>query len=119
MPLYGCVTPDGFKNTQEAWLNPDSMMRRLSFATAFANGRLKLDSPADESPQTAAETDAPTATMGQVENVDFQPARLLDPDALALAIGNRFSHQTVTAYKQAPVQLRAAMILGSPEFMMR
>jgi uncharacterized protein (DUF1800 family) len=122
MPLYGCVTPDGFKNTQDAWLNPDSMMRRLSFATAFANGRLKLNSVADESPQTAAETDAPkpaAATMGQVENIDFEPARLLDPDALALAIGNRFSHQTVTAYKQAPVQLRAAMIVGSPEFMMR
>ncbi len=39
MPLYGCQTPDGYKNTQVAWLNPDSMMRRLSFATSLA--RLK------------------------------------------------------------------------------
>ena len=22
MPLYGCQTPDGYKNTQDAWLNP-------------------------------------------------------------------------------------------------
>jgi uncharacterized protein (DUF1800 family) len=122
MPLYGCVTPDGFKNTQDAWLSPDSMMRRLNFATAFANGRLKLNSPDVESPQTAAETGAPkaeTALSSGVEGVAFQPAPTLDPNALALAIGNRFSHQTVTAYKEAPPQLRAAMILGSPEFMMR
>ena len=122
MPLYGCVTPDGFKNTQEAWLNPDSMMRRLSFATAFANGRLRLYSADDEASQTAAETDAPrtAATLrSPLEEVAFQPPRPLDPNALALAIGNRFSHQTVTAFRQAPPQLRAAMILGSPEFMMR
>jgi uncharacterized protein (DUF1800 family) len=39
MPLYGCQTPDGYKNTRAAWLNPDSMTRRLSFATSLA--RLK------------------------------------------------------------------------------
>ena len=37
---YGCPTPNGYPNTQEAWLNPDAMLRRLSFATAIANGRL-------------------------------------------------------------------------------
>jgi uncharacterized protein (DUF1800 family) len=35
MPLYGCQTPDGYKNTQAAWLNPDSVTRRLSFVTAL------------------------------------------------------------------------------------
>jgi uncharacterized protein (DUF1800 family) len=35
-PLYGCQTPNGYKNTQAAWLNPDSMTRRLSFATSLA-----------------------------------------------------------------------------------
>ena len=37
---YACPTPNGYPNTQEAWLNPDAMLRRLSFATAIANGRL-------------------------------------------------------------------------------
>ena len=32
-PLYGCQTPDGYKNTQEAWLNPDALNRRIAFAT--------------------------------------------------------------------------------------
>lgn len=40
MPIYGCRTPNGYKNTQDAWLNPDAMMRRVSFATAIASGRL-------------------------------------------------------------------------------
>jgi uncharacterized protein (DUF1800 family) len=43
MPLYGCQTPDGYKNTRAAWLNPDAMMLRLSFATALGAGRLPLD----------------------------------------------------------------------------
>ncbi len=40
MPLYGCQMPDGYKNTQAAWLNPDSMTRRLSFATTLARSKL-------------------------------------------------------------------------------
>ncbi len=43
MPLYGCPTPDGYKNTEEAWLNPDAITRRINFATALASGRLPLD----------------------------------------------------------------------------
>jgi uncharacterized protein (DUF1800 family) len=42
MPLYGCLTPDGWKNTQAAWLNPDAMVYRLNFATALGAGRLPL-----------------------------------------------------------------------------
>ena len=40
MPIYRCPTPDGYKNTKKAWLNPDAMLRRLSFATAISNGIL-------------------------------------------------------------------------------
>lgn len=36
MPLYGCPTPDGYKNTEAAWLNPDALGRRLSLATGLA-----------------------------------------------------------------------------------
>ncbi len=38
MPIFGCSTPDGYKNTREAWLSPDAMMRRVSLATAFSRG---------------------------------------------------------------------------------
>ena len=45
MPLYGCQTPNGYANTQDAWLNPDAMMTRLSFATALGSGNLPLENP--------------------------------------------------------------------------
>jgi uncharacterized protein (DUF1800 family) len=40
MPLFGCQTPDGYKNTESAWLNPDGLSKRLEFATRVANGRV-------------------------------------------------------------------------------
>ncbi|KQW96638.1 hypothetical protein ASC94_07310 [Massilia sp. Root418] len=38
MPLYGCQTPDGYKNTQAAWLNPDALSRRIGYAATLAQG---------------------------------------------------------------------------------
>src|SRR5271167_1112921 len=38
MPLFGCLTPDGYKNTEDAWLSPDATTRRISFATALVRG---------------------------------------------------------------------------------
>jgi uncharacterized protein (DUF1800 family) len=52
MPLYGCVTPDGWKNTEPAWLNPDGMSKRINFASAVASRRLggeMLAGPSDAS----------------------------------------------------------------------
>ncbi len=43
MPIYMCVPPTGYKNTQEAWLNPQAMLQRISLATAIANGTLNRD----------------------------------------------------------------------------
>jgi len=103
-PLYGCQTPDGYKFTQAAWLNPDAMMRRLSFAAALGAGRLPL-----------------MATMPAGESLAAQWKEMApsDPYQLAQTVGNRFTHQTAKTVGQAPAPLRAALILGSPEFMMR
>jgi len=38
MPLYGCQTPDGYKNTEAAWLNPDGLSRRISYALSISSG---------------------------------------------------------------------------------
>ncbi len=45
MAPYAHETPDGYANTREAWLNPDAMMTRLSFATALGQGHLPLLAP--------------------------------------------------------------------------
>jgi uncharacterized protein (DUF1800 family) len=39
MPLYGCATPDGYKNTEAAWLNPDAMTKRINFANTLFTAR--------------------------------------------------------------------------------
>ncbi len=93
MPLFGCQTPDGYKNTQAAWLNPDGMTRRLSFATTFS-----------KRPNSQLQT--PIALSGNAVQ-------------LAQTVGNRFSSQTQQAIAASPPQLRTAIILGSPEFMRR
>ncbi|HEY9705686.1 MAG TPA: DUF1800 domain-containing protein [Allocoleopsis sp.] len=86
MPIYGCITPDGYKNTQEAWLNPDGMLRRISFATALANGR-------------------------------FSRGKSLDEEELNETLGDNFSAKTKEVINTSPQKIKAALILGSPEFM--
>jgi uncharacterized protein (DUF1800 family) len=91
MPLYGCQTPDGYKNTQAAWLNPDALTRRIAFATALAQGRLPL-----------AAAPAPLA-----------------PDLLQATLAGALSPRTLDTIARNPDSLRAAMVLGSPDFMQR
>jgi uncharacterized protein (DUF1800 family) len=61
MPLYGCQTPDGYKNTQDAWLNPDALSRRIAYASTLVGyapaldaGQLEATLGASVSPQTRA-----------------------------------------------------------------
>jgi uncharacterized protein (DUF1800 family) len=91
MPLFGCLTPDGYKNTEDAWLGPDATTQRIGFATALARGNIKL--------------------TGAAQPVDA--ARL---DAI---FGAMLSNTTSAAINASPSRLRAALILGSPEFMRR
>jgi uncharacterized protein (DUF1800 family) len=84
MPLYGCQTPDGYKNTRDAWLNPEAMMVRLSFATALGAGRLPLARPITdfdddgENPRGAMRPASP--------GVDDPAVRPAPPDPVALAM---------------------------------
>jgi uncharacterized protein (DUF1800 family) len=103
MPLYGCISPNGYKNTQEAWLNPDSMTRRLNFATNLANGKLPISA----------------ATTIAANSVPTTPMVTIDPVKLAATLGNNFSVQTQQAIASSNPGIRAALILGSPEFMKR
>ena len=91
MPLYGCLTPDGYKNTEDAWLSPDATTRRIGFATALARGELPV----------AAAT---------------HPA---DAGHLEAIFGSTLTAETRNAVTDAPPGLRAALILGSPDFMRR
>jgi uncharacterized protein (DUF1800 family) len=130
MPLYGCQTPNGYDQAQEAWLNPDSMMTRLSFATALGTGNLPLlNAPFEEDADGGAAREPKVVPKnGRYKpvslNADFDKPQKIkmdppDPSALAAALGSYFSGSTASAVEAAPPQLRAALVLGSPEFMMR
>jgi uncharacterized protein (DUF1800 family) len=112
MPLYGCQTPDGYKNTQEAWLNPDALTRRIGFAAALAGGRLPLAAPPPEA------TMAPTAAMAApVATTPAPKTPALDAATLQATLAGSVSRRTRDMIGEAPPPLRAAMLLGSPDFM--
>ena len=98
-PPYGHIMPQGYDDTEAAWLNPDAMMRRLSFAVALAHGNLPL-------------TAAPDGASPRRE-----PASPLDAAALMRTLGGAFSPATRDAIAAAAPALRAGIVLGSPEFM--
>jgi hypothetical protein len=120
MPLYGCQTPDGYKNTAEAWLNPDGMMMRLSFATALGAGRLPLERPVDFGDEQPMGGKRAMTSVAMKDMRTFGGAMVPpDPAKLAVTLGGVFSRRTAEAIEAAPPQLRSPLILGSPEFMMR
>jgi uncharacterized protein (DUF1800 family) len=132
MPLYGCQTPNGYANTQEAWLNPGAMMTRLSFATALGSGNLPLENPPFEEDAGGVAMRREPAVVprngGGKVNIKFDAdsarphgPRMTPPDPaqLAATLGDYFSPSTANAVEASPTQLRAPLILGSPEFMKR
>ena len=133
MEPYAHETPDGYANTREAWLNSDAMMTRLSFAIALGQGHLPLLAPPFETGGGGApfrvkfktgaggggamrESGLPDNVFGRAKGLPMdQP----DPAQLEAALGGHLSAGTRDAIETAPGQLRAALILGSPEFMVR
>jgi len=88
-PIYGIETPDGYKQVESAWLNPDAMARRLSFATALGTGHLGKDSV------------------------------FFDEASVRSTLGEKLLPQTDKALAAADPRLRTALLLGSPDFMYR
>lgn len=132
MPLYGWATPDGYKNTADVWLNPDAMTRRISFATALASGRLPLLAdpvltyPAENSQSGKMQANKEVMLGGTVDRVlrkmvtanpSSRFTQPIDATQLANTLGNAFSATTEKTLTDSPETLRAALILGSPEFM--
>ena len=82
MPLYGCRTPDGYKNTEAAWLNPDATVLRIGFATAFAHGNLPIGYPPPATaaaPLLAAPAPAPVAAGEPLDPVRLEEVAKLEP----------------------------------------
>jgi uncharacterized protein (DUF1800 family) len=88
-PTYAYLTPDGYKNTKEAWLSPDSLLKRINFATIIGTGTLPGNQYAPPEYRRLGATIA----------------------------GSRFSPTTIITIAAQPEELRSPLLLGSPEFM--
>jgi uncharacterized protein (DUF1800 family) len=109
MPLYLCPTPDGYKNTQDEWLSPDAMTTRTNFAVLVGSGALlNYVPPDDQAPQVVAASAAPDAKPIAVNAAALQT--LLNPI---------LTDHTLAAIAGSPAAMKAALILGSPDFMRR
>ncbi len=105
--IYGCLTPDGYKNTLDAWLNTAATEARLSFATELGAGKLE---------QVHIERDA-SGIPGKT--TDGGPPTPLDPRVIETTLDDFFSPATMAAVNAADPKLQAALLLGSPEMMRR
>jgi len=120
-PVYGCATPDGWQDTEAAWLNPNDMLQRVSFATALGAGRL----PTIAASLAKVDLVAAGDTEGRVQDAADDGARRaersppLDAAAILKTSGLSLSAETRAAIDAAPTPLKAALLLGSPEFMRR
>jgi uncharacterized protein (DUF1800 family) len=107
-PIYSCVTPDGYACTETAWLDPDAMMRRISFAVKFGSGAYMQSYLADVG----------YGTMGKP--VRLQPTgggTPLPSDGLIRMLSPILTAKTRATVAKAADADRAGLILGSPEFM--
>ncbi len=120
MPLYGCQTPDGYKNTEVAWLNPEAITRRINFANAFASGRLPFARPIDDMETVGMGKAALERAVDRASTARFNPAwgtPPIDADVVLRVLGSGISARTRVAVAQVDPGLRAALVLGSPDFM--
>ncbi|MFZ6657639.1 DUF1800 domain-containing protein [Undibacterium sp. TJN19] len=114
MPLYGSQTPDGYKNTEEAWMNPDALTRRINFATALATGRLPFNTVVDDGEKMGKKQLAK-----QAEDKPDKPAVMAAVSASSLmqTMGTGLSARTRDIINGNQEALRASLVLGSPDFM--
>ena len=89
--LFGCQTPDGYKNTEAAWLNPEALNHRIQFATNFAAG----NTPA------------------------INKTGPLDANQLQAALRPILKSKSLSVIASAAPELKAGLMLSTPEFMRR
>jgi uncharacterized protein (DUF1800 family) len=120
-PLYGCQTPDGWHDTEADWLNPNAITQRVNFATALASGRLPLqrvddaDAPAGMNGTKAMERQTDRTMLRDQAGEGATPP--VDATALLATLGPAISDKTRATIAGSPPALRAALVLGSPDFM--
>jgi uncharacterized protein (DUF1800 family) len=124
MPLYGCQSPDGYKNTEDVWLNPDALAQRISFVSGVGLGRSPLATGVDDAVDSDpyAESMPRTSAPADIAQQSVVPAEAppLDVNAVLATVGDQISAQTRAKIAAlGPSPYNAAQVLGSPDFTRR
>ncbi len=105
--LYGCLTPDGYKNTEQAWLNPSGTETRLNFALALGSGQM-----------SQIHVDHPDGGPAVKSRDDGHP-QPLNVSAIESTLIGQLSTNSLNAIANAAPPLQASLALGAPEMMRR
>jgi uncharacterized protein (DUF1800 family) len=147
MPLYGCVTPNGYSWTADTWVSTNALVNRMNFALSMAANRLPGISIAWDPTETLNNDAATLETHPSAPDPQVEEARLEtllvtggvsdstrtavlqqfeqqknQNSAVAVPIGaperRKFRERVVTETEKQD-QLLAGLLLGSPEFQRR
>jgi uncharacterized protein (DUF1800 family) len=116
-PLYGCQTPDGYSDIADKWLSPDATTMRVNFAMGLGSGNLPLDKPPQ--PPAAAASAMVETVAAAAPPPPAAKSQPVDPVPLQKLLDPVLSPNTRAVVAEAPMAQRAALLLGSPDFMRR
>jgi uncharacterized protein (DUF1800 family) len=149
MPLYGCVTPNGYSWKAETWVSTNALVNRMNFALSLAANRLPgisiawdptatvnndtttLEaSPASPDPQTEETRLESVLIAGGVSDStraavlqQFEQQRMQNQNAAAslpVAAAERQKYRArAVSESERTDQLLAGLLIGSPEFQRR
>jgi uncharacterized protein (DUF1800 family) len=121
-PLYGHLTPEGWPDDAEAWMNTGALLRRINFGTNVAMGRVPgivVDqwplAPVLRGAPLAEQVDAISLSLLQGEvSSDTHNVLISGANPLAARIGT-IQPATIRGGSPSLTEL-IALALGSPEF---
>jgi uncharacterized protein (DUF1800 family) len=149
MPLYGCVTPNGYSWKAETWVSTNALVNRMNFALAFAANRLpgvatkwspsqftgkdtaaleRSANPGDAATEEARLETAlvaggvsDTTRSALLKQFEQQRDQFFSSSApVPVAAGNRLQFRPrFASAAERQDQLLAGLLLGSPEFQRR
>ena len=145
MPLYGCVTPNGYSWKSDAWVSTNALINRMNFALSLAAKRLPGISVAWDPTETVT-NDTSALEASPAPDPQREESRLESiliagsvSDSTRAAVLQQFEQQTQNENAAMPVaeqdrqrfrvravtasekqdQLLAGLLIGSPEFQRR
>ena len=149
MPLYGCVTPNGYSWKADEWVSTNALVNRMNFALSFAADRLPgisiawdptttlnndttalQPSPAAPDPQQEESRLEAILIAGGVSDStraavlqQFEQQRQQNqnaPAAMPVAAGDRQKFRArMVSESEKQDQVLAGLLIGSPEFQRR